>query len=193
MISTSAGAMSPLAHAGSTHRGPALKMRSQKFSPFSAHNASRQALCRSQSPDNEDKSPAPPTDSVKDALRAAEQSSSSRPSKRQADSTDFIATQLTRRFGIAGGLAWLGFLTFGVVSEQVKTRIEVAEAERETKDVAGGKEITTPEGIRYTDLRIGGGAPPQKGYLIILDYKAKANGKKIQKFFQENREHVGKI
>jgi hypothetical protein len=141
-------------------------------------------LCRSSETPNSPEEENTPTDSVKDALRAAEQAqlSSSSPSsrsstKRQADSTDFIATQLTRRFGIAGGLAWLGFLTFGVVSEQVKTRIEVAEAERDTKDVTEGKEITTPEGIRYTDLRIGGGAPPQKGYLIILDYKATANGK----------------
>jgi hypothetical protein len=143
----------------------------------------RTALCHSSQPDQDTESA--PADSVKDALRAAEQaqldqerSSPSTKKSRQADSTDFIATQLTRRFGIAGGLAWLGFLTFGVVSEQVKTRIEVAEAERETKDVDSTKEITTPEGIRYTDLRIGGGAPPQKGYLIILDYKATANGKK---------------
>ena len=145
--------------------------------------AARKLLCRSTQPPNEDTEPS--TESVKDALRAAEQaqeqrfsspSSSSAP-KRQAGSTDWIASQLTRRFGIAGGLAWLGFLTFGVVSEQVKTRIEVAEAEKATKDVSALKEITTPEGLRYTDLRIGGGAPPQKWYLIILDYKAKANGK----------------
>jgi len=38
--------------------------------------------------------------------------------KRSADSTDFFATTMTRRFGLAGGLAWVGFLTFGVVSEQ---------------------------------------------------------------------------
>ena len=33
--------------------------------------------------------------------------------RRQADSTDWFATNITRRFGLAGGLAWLGFLTFG--------------------------------------------------------------------------------
>jgi hypothetical protein len=32
---------------------------------------------------------------------------------RKADSTDAVASFLTRRFGIAGGLAWLGILTFG--------------------------------------------------------------------------------
>eukprot|EP00884_Botryococcus_braunii_P001886 jgi/Botrbrau1/11699/Bobra.0195s0030.1 len=44
--------------------------------------------------------------------------------RRQADSTDWVASQLTRRFGIAGGLAWLGILTVGVVGEQIKTRLE---------------------------------------------------------------------
>ena len=39
--------------------------------------------------------------------------------RRGAGSTDASASTLTRRFGLAGGLAWLGFLTFGVVSEQV--------------------------------------------------------------------------
>jgi hypothetical protein len=56
--------------------------------------------------------------------------------KRQADSTDFILSALTRRFGLAGGLAWLGILSFGVISEQVKTRREVFEAEQNTKYVS---------------------------------------------------------
>ena len=46
--------------------------------------------------------------------------------RRKAESTDAIATALTRRFGLAGGLAWVGVLAFGVVSEQVKTRLEVS-------------------------------------------------------------------
>lgn len=122
--------------------------------------------------------PEAPQESVKDALRVAEgKTTSGTTTKRQADSTDWIASQLTRRFGIAGGLAWLGFLTFGVVGEQVKTRLEVAAEEARTKDISDGKEVLTPEGLRYTDLRIGGGSRPQKGYLVILDYKAYANGK----------------
>jgi hypothetical protein len=56
-----------------------------------------------------------------------------RSQRRQADSTDWISSQLTRRFGLAGGLAYLGFLTFGVVSEQIKTRLEVAADERGTR------------------------------------------------------------
>jgi len=34
---------------------------------------------------------------------------------------------------LAGGLAWLGLLLFGVVSEQVKTRLEDRTAEQDTK------------------------------------------------------------
>ena len=39
----------------------------------------------------------------------------------------------TRRFGLAGGLVWLGILTFGVVSEQIKTRLEDRAEQRDTK------------------------------------------------------------
>ena len=38
-----------------------------------------------------------------------------------------------RRFGLAGGLIWLGILTFGVVSEQIKTRLEEGAERRDTK------------------------------------------------------------
>ena len=82
--------------------------------------------------------------------------------RRQADSTDWIASNLTRRsdiqgrchpkwpfaippgksapqhafmrrFGLAGGLIWLGILTFGVVSEQIKTRLEASAERRDTR------------------------------------------------------------
>jgi hypothetical protein len=53
-----------------------------------------------------------------------------------ADSTDWVASSLTRRFGIGAGLAWVGFLAFGVVSEQLKTRFEVAQQQANTKSVA---------------------------------------------------------
>jgi len=60
-----------------------------------------------------------------------------RPQRRQAGSTDAIASFLTRRFGIVGGLAWLGFLAVGSLGEQVKTRMEVAAERDGTRDVAG--------------------------------------------------------
>ena len=82
--------------------------------------------------------------------------------KRQADSTDAVATFLTRRFGLAGGLAWLGILTFGVVSEQLKTRREVREAIENTKEVKNAVERVSPTGVRSTDVKTGGGKPPPR-------------------------------
>jgi len=99
--------------------------------------------------------------------------------RRQADSTDWIATALTRRFGLAGGLAWLGVLTFGVVSEQVKTRLEVAREEAGTKEVSELREITKPSGVKYTDLKVGGGSQPVPGYLTIVDFQLRAGGEVI--------------
>lgn len=52
-----------------------------------------------------------------------------------ADSTDWIASSLTRRFGLGAGLAWAGFLAFGVVSEQIKTRLEVNQQQANTRFV----------------------------------------------------------
>ena len=108
--------------------------------------------------------------------------------RRQAESTDAVATFLTRRFGIAGGLAWLGILTFGVVSEQIKTRLEVKRATEGTKDVVA-TEVTTASGLRYTDLRVGGGEEPvakglilairftlREGDRVVLDTKARGKG-----------------
>ena len=90
---------------------------------------------------------------------------------RKADSTDPISTFLTRRFGLAGGLAWLGVLTFGVVSEQLKTRNEVAREESGTQAV-DAKEVVTPTGLRYTDLVRGGGeTAPQRGYLLAANVR----------------------
>lgn len=51
----------------------------------------------------------------------------------KVESTDWIATTLTRRFGLGAGLAWVGFLAFGVISEQIKTRFEVSQQEANTR------------------------------------------------------------
>ena len=79
--------------------------------------------------------------------------------RRQADSTDFMATFLTRRFGLKGGLAWLGLLTFGVVSEQLKTRRETREEKENTKAVAKEKRTTVKinDSTSYVELVKGGG------------------------------------
>ena len=93
--------------------------------------------------------------------------SSSSTNRRQADSTDFMATFLTRRFGLKGGLAWLGLLTFGVVSEQLKTRRETREEKENTKAVAKEKRTTVKinDSTSYVELVKGGGEYVQQGFL----------------------------
>eukprot|EP00200_Dunaliella_tertiolecta_P002820 CAMPEP_0202344620 /NCGR_PEP_ID=MMETSP1126-20121109/4222_1 /ASSEMBLY_ACC=CAM_ASM_000457 /TAXON_ID=3047 /ORGANISM="Dunaliella tertiolecta, Strain CCMP1320" /LENGTH=224 /DNA_ID=CAMNT_0048935833 /DNA_START=1922 /DNA_END=2596 /DNA_ORIENTATION=- len=96
--------------------------------------------------------------------------------KRQADSTDPVASFLSRRFGLAGGLAWLTVLAIGSIGEQVKTRMEVAEEEKGTQEVSDAQEVVLPDGVSYKDLRRGGGSTPIKGYLAVIHFTAKANG-----------------
>jgi hypothetical protein len=61
--------------------------------------------------------------------------------RRVADSTDPVASFLSRRFGLAGGLAWLGVLAVGSIGEQVKTRLEVAAEKSGTSDVTEAQEV----------------------------------------------------
>ena len=95
--------------------------------------------------------------------------------RRAADSTDPIASALTRRFGLAGGLGWLAVLTAGVLSEQVKTRLEERQAEEQT--VAASGALAAPRGIgggvTVRDVKIGGGAPVARGMLLLLNVKAR--------------------
>jgi hypothetical protein len=44
------------------------------------------------------------------------------------------------------------------------------------QDVAEVKEVVTPEGLRYRDVKVGGGSMPQPGFLTVLHYKARADG-----------------
>lgn len=69
------------------------------------------------------------------AANVQPQKPSSKPARLSttAESTDWIASSLTRRFGLGVGLAWAGFLAFGVVSEQIKTRLEVSQQETNTR------------------------------------------------------------
>ncbi|WOG97610.1 hypothetical protein DCAR_0416951 [Daucus carota subsp. sativus] len=101
------------------------------------------------------------------------------PDKKQksaADSTDWIASSLTRRFGLGAGLAWAGFLAVGVLSEQIKTRLEVSQQEANTKDVDKEEEVVLPNGIRYYEMRVGGGATPRPGDLVVIDLKGSVQG-----------------
>ena len=91
----------------------------------------------------------------------------------KVESTDWIATSLTRRFGIGAGLAWVGFLAFGVISEQIKTRLEVSQQEANTRNVEKVEEVVLPNGIRYYELKVGGGASPRPGDLVVIDITGK--------------------
>lgn len=99
-------------------------------------------------------------------------------STKNVDSTDWVASSLTRRFGLGAGLAWAGFLAVGVLSEQIKTRLEVSQQEANTRDVENEEEVVLPNGIRYYEERVGGGATPRTGDLVVIDLKGsiKDNG-----------------
>ncbi|CAN4088805.1 unnamed protein product [Withania somnifera] len=92
------------------------------------------------------------------------------------ESTDWIASSLTRRFGLGAGLAWAGFLAFGVASEQIKTRLEVSQQETNTRVVEKEEEVVLPNGIRYYEVKIGGGATPRPGDLVVIDVKGSIQG-----------------
>ncbi|CAN1159266.1 Peptidyl-prolyl cis-trans isomerase FKBP17-2, chloroplastic [Linum perenne] len=87
----------------------------------------------------------------------------------KAESTDWIASSLTRRFGLGAGLGWAGFLAVGVVSEQVKTRLEINREVSNTRDVEKEEEVILPNGIKYYELKLGGGATPMTGDLVVLN------------------------
>ncbi|KAL6752160.1 FKBP-type peptidyl-prolyl cis-trans isomerase [Haematococcus lacustris] len=136
---------------------------------------SRTRLCASEQPAVTPESPSTssPVKSVDDATLLDKAPGKRR---RQAESTDPIATFLSRRFGIAGGLAWLGFLAIGSLGEQVKTRLEVAAEEEAAMDVNNAQEVLLPSGVAYTDVKLGGGSTPVKGYLAVVHFVGRANG-----------------
>ncbi|KAL4363689.1 hypothetical protein GQ457_04G039320 [Hibiscus cannabinus] len=92
------------------------------------------------------------------------------------ETTDWIASSLTRRFGLGAGLAWAAFLAIGVISEQIKTRIEVSEQEANTRDVEKQEEVVLPNGLRYYELKVGGGASPRNGDLVVIHLKGRIQG-----------------
>ncbi|CAM8975529.1 unnamed protein product [Rhodiola kirilowii] len=108
-------------------------------------------------------------------VASAKKTSNKRPGM-NADSTDWIASSLTRRFGLGAGLAWAAFLAVGVVSEQIKTRIEVSQEAVNTRDVEKQEEVVLPNGLRYYDLRVGGGASPKTGDLVVIGLRGVVQG-----------------
>ncbi|KAL6001480.1 hypothetical protein ACLOJK_007218 [Asimina triloba] len=118
--------------------------------------------------------PPPPTPPPQDPNIKSQPLKPSNPTS-TPESTDWIASTLTRRFGLGAGLAWAGFLVVGVVSEQIKTRLEVSQQEANTKDVKE-EEVVLPNGIRYYEMRIGGGASPRAGDLVVIDLNGRVEG-----------------
>ncbi|KAK4410822.1 Peptidyl-prolyl cis-trans isomerase FKBP17-2, chloroplastic [Sesamum angolense] len=157
--------------------------------PFLSHSITRSNYFSSSQtpsppPPNQPSQPQPTTPTQKlsaeplppAAAKVFEERPSRAAAKTSVESTDWIASTLTRRFGIGAGLAWVGFLAVGVVSEQIKTRFEVSQQEANTRDVEKEEEVVLPNGIRYYELRVGGGASPRLGDLVVMNVKGSVQG-----------------
>ncbi|KAL5217531.1 hypothetical protein ABZP36_018215 [Zizania latifolia] len=127
-------------------------------------------------PEQQPQSPPPQQQAMQAQPQPTPQARQRRAPAASADSTDWVASSLTRRFGIGAGLAWVGFLAFGVVSEQLKTRFEVAQQLANTKDVEQEQEVVLPNGIRYYEMRVGGGDVPRPGDLVVIDLQGRVAG-----------------
>ncbi|KGN64167.1 peptidyl-prolyl cis-trans isomerase FKBP17-2, chloroplastic [Cucumis sativus] len=144
------------------------------------HLASSQTPSPSTPPSQPPQTPPSPSPSLSasssEQLKPAPSKVEQQRSTTNVDSTDWIASTLTRRFGLGAGLAWAAFLAVGVVSEQIKTRLEVSQEEANTRNVEKEEEVVLPNGIRYYELRVGGGAVPRTGDLVVIDLKGKIQG-----------------
>ncbi|XVE58847.1 hypothetical protein DITRI_Ditri04bG0202100 [Diplodiscus trichospermus] len=92
------------------------------------------------------------------------------------ETTDWIASSVSRRFGLGAGLACATFLAVGVISEQIKTPLTVSGQEANTREDEKQMEVVLPNGIRYYELRMGEGAPPRKGDMVVIDLKGNVEG-----------------
>ena len=114
--------------------------------------------------------------------------------RRRAESTDAVATFMTRRFGLKGGLAWVGALTFGVLSEQLKTRRETREAIENTEDVRREdlKTVELPSGVTYVEYTRGGGEGVRKQYLCAAKLRARAVSAEEAEAYAYDTESAGR-
>ncbi|KAM7482947.1 hypothetical protein LguiB_007530 [Lonicera macranthoides] len=154
--------------------------RTHHFSPSFSSSQSQTPPPQPETPPSQQSSLSLPpplsTQSASTPLPVQQQKPSKSATSKTAESTDWIASSLTRRFGLGAGLAWAGFLAIGVLSEQIKTRLEVSQQDANTRDVEKEEEVVLPNGIRYYDLRVGGGASPRPGELVVIDLKGRIEG-----------------
>ena len=131
-------------------------------------------------------------DDANDALKR--DAATTRGKRRRAESTDAVATFMTRRFGLKGGLAWLGALTFGVLSEQLKTRRETREAIENTEDVRREdlKTVELPSGVTYVEYTRGGGERVRKQYLCAAKLRARAVSAEEAEAYAYDTESAGR-
>lgn len=185
---------------------PALLARPIAKPHVSCAQSPRPPSAQSQPPSSEQPQPQTQQQSVQAQPQQAPAPAPARPKRAGgADSTDWVASSLTRRFGIGAGLAWAGFLAVGVVSEQLKTRFEVAQQQANTKsvpfhhacrslillrnrhysipvsrvvrrDVEEEQEVVLPNGILYYEMRVGGGDVPRPGDLVVIDLQGRVAG-----------------
>jgi hypothetical protein len=95
--------------------------------PFTKTASYHQCYASSSNPPEPESSSPPPPPPPPQPLASQQKR------KKNVETTDWVASSLTRRFGIGAGLAWAGFLAFGVISEQIKTRIEVSQEVANTR------------------------------------------------------------
>uniref|UniRef100_A0A1J3G2A7 peptidylprolyl isomerase n=1 Tax=Noccaea caerulescens TaxID=107243 RepID=A0A1J3G2A7_NOCCA len=96
--------------------------------------------------------------------------------QQQQQMTDWVASPVTRRFGIGAGFTLAGFLALDVVSKQMKSQLNVFQEDANTRDFEKQEEIVLPNGIRYYDVQVGSGASPSSGYMVVFDVKGQVHG-----------------
>ncbi|CAN8235023.1 unnamed protein product [Cochlearia groenlandica] len=96
--------------------------------------------------------------------------------QRRQNLTDLVNSPVTRRFGIGAGFALGGFMAFGSVSDQIKSRHDMFHEDYNIRDLEKQEEVVLPNGIRYYDLKAGTGDTPSTGYLVLFDVKGQVHG-----------------
>nr|ADP02211.1 FKBP_C domain-containing protein [Triticum aestivum] len=93
-----------------------------------------------------------------------------------ADSTDWVASSLTRRFGIGAGLAWVGFWPSASCRSSSRPASRSRSSRPTPRTWRRRRRSSCPNGIRYTEMRVGGGDVPRPGDLVVIDLQGRVAG-----------------